>query len=274
VTNVKTQKRLYNVELLRIISMILIIVTHTLGHGGILDGLEKNSFNYFLFNFISSFSIISVNVFVLISGYFLCESKIKIKKILFLILEVFFYSMLIYVVLLITNKIEFSIKKFFYSFFPILTGKYWFISCYVLLYIFSPFLKKIIDNLNKDSHLLLVIFCVIIFSILPTVFFFVDTFNVKGGYSITWFIVLYFIASYIRKYLIIKKNMFYLIVALISTFIIFSSFIFIDNFVTFLTNKLLFEYNSIFVLISSVSIFLKHSESIVSMVSGTTYNTS
>lgn len=60
------KNRLYNIELLRIIAMLLIILTHTLNHGGILISVQKNSLQYFLFNFVYSFSAISVNLFVII----------------------------------------------------------------------------------------------------------------------------------------------------------------------------------------------------------------
>lgn len=254
---VKTE-RLYNIELLRIIAMILIILTHAMGHGGVLSSVDNNSLHYYILNFIYSCSVISVNIFVLISGFFLCKSSFKVKKLLFLVFEVVLYSLLIYLMLVITKQVDFSFKELILSLFPIVTGKYWFITCYVLLYIFSPYLNVVINNISKKTHAFLIILCCVIFSIIPTVIYFVDAFNVNGGYSLIWFIVLYFIAAYIRNYIKVtdKKNWISLVIFASSTLLIFTSFIIIDKYFTFLSNRLLFVYNSILLLISSVSLLV------------------
>lgn len=60
-----------NVEVLRILSMLMIVCLHIMNHGGLLDTVVPYTVNYYLFYVIEIFSYVAVNVYVLISGYFL-----------------------------------------------------------------------------------------------------------------------------------------------------------------------------------------------------------
>ena len=59
-----------NIELLRIILIIMIITLHYLngGIGGALSNTNPNTFNYYLITFIESLCIVAVNVFIIITG--------------------------------------------------------------------------------------------------------------------------------------------------------------------------------------------------------------
>ena len=84
--NIKEQ-RLSNFELLRIIAMILIILHHYAYHGNLIS-IPNDNFNKYVAVFIIVGGKVGVNVFVLITGYFLINSKFKIKKVIQLILQV------------------------------------------------------------------------------------------------------------------------------------------------------------------------------------------
>lgn len=77
-------KRNSNIELLRVIVAFMIILLHCLGvYGGVIKNLEKWSINFYIAIFLQSFSIIAVNCFVFITGYFQIDKKeIKVKKLL------------------------------------------------------------------------------------------------------------------------------------------------------------------------------------------------
>lgn len=70
--NMKQKKRNSSIELLRIIAMLMIIVLHFVGP---YTNLDKSIKNYYLIQFVESISIIGVNIFVIISAYFLMEIK-------------------------------------------------------------------------------------------------------------------------------------------------------------------------------------------------------
>lgn len=69
-----------NIELLRIVSMLMIVILHFLMHGQILKWSAFGSKEYAIYWMIEAFVFVSVNAFVLISGYFLCLSEFKSFK--------------------------------------------------------------------------------------------------------------------------------------------------------------------------------------------------
>jgi len=69
-----------------------------------------------------------------------------------------------------------------------------FVGCFLIFYLCIPFINVLIRNLTKLQHALLVVLSLFIYTILNTV-----GFHVAFNY-VTWFIVLYFLASYIRFY--------------------------------------------------------------------------
>jgi len=163
---------------------------------------------YFVVLFFQGVSIVAVNCYVLISGYFLIKSKFKFSKFFALIAQVLFYSVFIYLILLATGRIQFSTVSLFKAFFPILTNEYWFITAYVGMYLISPFVNILIQNINKKQHARLLLVSIVLFSAWPTLLFFFWRYHSVGdagygigsGYSVTWFLVLYITAAYIRLY--------------------------------------------------------------------------
>lgn len=78
-------------ELLRIISMFLIVMHHYSVHGGF-DFMIPFSMKLYFVQCLVMGGKLGVNLFVLISGYFLCKSDFKWKRIIKLEVEVIFYS--------------------------------------------------------------------------------------------------------------------------------------------------------------------------------------
>lgn len=141
-----------------------------------------------------------INCFVLITGYFMCRSKITALKYGKLLGEVYFYKILFFLIFWITGYSVFSVKEFIKVLFPFWTVRDNFTGCFLLFYLFIPFLNKLVHTLTEKEHVLLTSLCLFIYTILPS---FV---NAKVGYSyVTWFMVLYLMASYIRLY---PKNIF------------------------------------------------------------------
>ena len=184
------KQRLSNIELLRIISMLMIIMLHLLSFGGMLNTYNTISAKAIFIWLMESLSFVAVNCYVIISGYFLVDSNFKLKKLLNIWIEVLFYSLIIYFTLIFTNKIEFGYKALLKSFFLILLRNYWFVSVYAILYILSPFINKLIHSLTKKQYSYLVLIVFIFFSLWSTIIPPADTINYGGSYSISWFICL------------------------------------------------------------------------------------
>ena len=89
-------KRIPSIDILRSLAMLMVISMHYFDKGNVKISLGDTqtavSVLAWLFH---SFCIVAVNCYVLISGYFLVESSFKWKKLVELILQVLFYSILV-----------------------------------------------------------------------------------------------------------------------------------------------------------------------------------
>lgn len=253
------KKRLNNIELLRIISMLMILILHLLRFGGLLDTYQDFSIRSLLVWGLESFCFVAVNCYVLISGYFLVDSKFKFRKIFTLWLEVLFYSLIIYLGLLFMHKTKFSIKTLLTSIFPILLKNYWFITVYIILYALSPFLNKLVHSLSKQQYMYLIAIILIFFSLWATIISPSETLNYGGSYSISWFICLYLIAGFLKKFY--KDNSIKSIILLCVYFMLsiinMLAYFFIKKFnITFFSPDFLYNYHSITVVLAAISLFL------------------
>ena len=92
-TVVKTKERNANMDLLRILSMFLIILLHSIDHSGVLEVADVGPMHMQLYiRFIYMLTQVCVNCYVLLSGYLLVKSKFRLQKLVALWMEVIFYS--------------------------------------------------------------------------------------------------------------------------------------------------------------------------------------
>lgn len=197
------KKREANFELLRIIAMCMIIGLHYLDKGGVLGNFtEKSGVQGLLPWIFEAFFFPAVNVYVLITGYFLVEKEIRLKRLLTLWGQVLFYSLLLGVLAYATgiaDKAELNIYKGACYLFPVVTEHYWFVTSYILLYILLPFLNPVLQKMERKQMrngllLLLGILC-LSKSVLPLALA-VD----KRGYDVLWFLCLYITGAYCRRF--------------------------------------------------------------------------
>lgn len=174
--------------------MIMIVGHHFVVLGDF--NTSVNTLNTVWLELIGTGGKIGVNLFVLISGYFLVTTKsIKISKVLIFWLQIFFYSVVIYAVFCITGSNHFNLKNLIENLFPLTYSKWWFATSYFVLLIFSPYINIILRSFSKKQYLCFIsllvgIFCVIL-SLSQQIYLCDD---------IIWFVVLYCVAGYIRLY--------------------------------------------------------------------------
>lgn len=251
------------IDLLRIISMLMIIMLHLYTYSNINDYTEMFSIEYVISSIMKSICIVSVNCYVLTSGFFYDKNHLKLKKVLNIIFETLFYSIIIYFLLLFMNQINFSVKDLLYVFLPTLTREYWFVTTFLGLYLLSPILNSIIDKLTNKELTYMVLIGFLLFVIYYNFFFFTDNLNFGGATGIVWFVYLYVVGAYFKKY-VRKKNIkqsisAFLIILLLA---LLSKAFFIGLYL--LTNKNIFligapvfdsVYNSIFGFLTSIFFF-------------------
>lgn len=210
-STIKENKRQSNFELLRIISMILIVMSHCDDIFGVYKlytaTVGVNKIITELFNWGGQ---IGVGCFLLISGYFMVEQKITIKKILRVAGEVWSYTIGIWIIWsaygLYRNTLSMSdcIEEAKYAFLPILKSHYWFVTAYLILMILSPFLNKLIFSLTQTEYRKFLASIIMIFVVLQGGFIGVFP-GMSDGRLIPVFIM-YFIAGYIRRFRTERKN--------------------------------------------------------------------
>lgn len=189
-----------NFELMRIVSMFFIVIYHVIIHGYFIE--KSSSAAMYIFIFIHSLVIIGVNSFILITGYFQYNKRIKLKKVIALNNATWFYRALCLCLILLLNiniGHNITLIEKIKNFMPIDYGTYWFINCYIILYLISPLLNRIIATCSKRQHLKIIVLLGFIFSIIPTLTHQEAISSVYGRSTVN-FILLYFIGSYIAKY--------------------------------------------------------------------------
>ena len=212
------KNRNIGVELLRIILMLFIVEGHLLTHTGIREQVSFMSVDWIIVWGIQSITVCAVNGFVLISGYYQRSCNLKLEKVLQLWGQVFFYSILLYIISFLwggTHGVGDTIRAFL----PITCKQYWFFTIYVYLFILSPFINVGLERLTKKQFKVLVCVLVLFTVIKPTIFPFVEQYDLTEGFGIVSFITIFVIGAYLRKFVPdIKYKYLILVISMVITF--------------------------------------------------------
>ncbi|MBP3566939.1 MAG: acyltransferase family protein [Paraprevotella sp.] len=190
-------ERKSNIELLRIVAMLFVVLLHanyfSLGRVDITD-IIINPIPAFFKAYLEQLCIVCVNVFVLISGWF--GIRPTLKGGLSLLFQVFFFHILIILVLLAIGE-SIPASGFYRLFYE--DSPYWFVIAYLILYAVSPILNAFIETVNVRTYLSVLV----LFFLLEFAFGWMS--NVAGavyneGYSAISFMGLYLLARYLYKY--------------------------------------------------------------------------
>ncbi len=191
-----------NLELFRIITMFLIVAHHYVVNSGLSytdgplakDPLSLKSLYLMVFG---AWGKTGINCFLMITGYFMCKSHITVRKFLKLVFEVEFYSIVIYLVFLLLGYESLSVQNIIRVVFPVTSIQQNFTGCFIVFYLFIPFLNILVQNMNEKQHIRLILLLSFTYILFGTIHG--RTFSVAMNY-VSWYMVLYFIASYIRLY--------------------------------------------------------------------------
>lgn len=196
--------RMANLELLRCIAMMMVVVLHFLGKGNLLGELTEKQLGsvHTAAWLLESFCIVAVNLYMLISGYFLSTSSFKLSRLLKLWLQIWVYSVgvgILAYALGICPESEFGIHYLLTLMLPISMEHYWFMTAYVFLYLLLPLIDRTVREMSKGQMqaalgLLLFVFC-ILKSCLPV------RLEMDGqGYDFLWYLCVFLTAAYIRRF--------------------------------------------------------------------------
>ena len=189
---------------------VVILHYNNINWGRGFNYVNENSINSNAMHLLECISIVSVNVFILISGYFLIKSeKRSLVKPIRLIVQVIFFVTTFYVITIIKDKSVFSISGLI----RIIPSTLWYLSVYIALYLVSPFINKLLNSISNENRKLLLLLMFILFSVEPTLvdllnsvsgesynyLSFISLMGSDAGYSIVNFILVYIIGALIRQ---------------------------------------------------------------------------
>lgn len=192
-------QRQTGLDLLRIVSMLMIVTLHALRHGGVLSSVTATGPVLFCWT-LEALAFTGVNCFVLLSGYFLVRAEFRLQRLWKLWAQVFFYSIGLYLIAVLCGAESFSVVQTAKFLLPTLLRKYWFFTTYVSLVLLSPFLNLLLVRLSRRQFQLLLAVLVGLFCVWPNLLAFSDLLPFGDGRGVCWFVTLYCIAAYLRIY--------------------------------------------------------------------------
>lgn len=225
-------KRNSNIEVLRILSVFLIIAHHFAVHSGFNFGNSSN-FNAIFVDLLNFGGGVGINCLVLISGYFLVkDTRWNFKKIFLLWFRLFVYSVVLFAVFCLVGKLSFSWKELAKSFVPVMTDDWGYFTSYFVLYLFHPFVNMALNNLNKKAYFLMLSLMLLLWSIIPTmahsevwkIFIYTLSGNELEAVQLNrfvWYLFLYCVAGYVQMHVSPQKlNFTPLLVSTIASYVI------------------------------------------------------
>ena len=207
------KERFSNLELLRILATIFVVIIHynNRGIGNALLYTAEMPLHYQILLVFEMLAICAVNIFVMISGFFLCTAtKIKISKVLRLYMDVIVFSVLRYFLNCILQDTSFHLRDFWNCFIP----QNWYVAVYSGLYLICPYLNIILKHINRAQFRFMLLVFFFVLSIWPSgVEFLARALDISpyslspvsyqgsgNGYTLVNFILMYFLGAYCRMH--------------------------------------------------------------------------
>ena len=187
-----------NIELFRIVMMLLIVAHHYVVNSGLMETIAQAPFCFksAVLLVFGAWGKVGINGFVLITGFYMCKSRITAKKYLKLLAEIEFYKLLIYIVFLVFGVERFGFGGLLRAILPVRVVSYEFVDCFLVFYLFIPFANLLVASMDQKRHLLLLVLLFGVYTCIGSIpHFTVVTFN-----YMTWFAVIYFLGAYLRLY--------------------------------------------------------------------------
>lgn len=155
--------------------------------------------NMILVQFMSIGGKVGVNIFFMISAFFMISSSVKWIKVVKLIAQILFYNILSFFLLMLLGY-EYGIKDYLNIFPLVFSIPMSFIGSYLVIYLLSPIINKLLCSLSHREFIYLLIVLLSYFSLLQS-FFLQNTWHYLG-----WAFTMYCIGGYIKLYKISCKK--------------------------------------------------------------------
>lgn len=192
------QERNYGIDLLRIVAIYMILILHILGQGGVLRNIWIDAECYVTAWSMELMAYCAVNCYALISGYVGLNSRFKLSNLFLLWGQVVFISVVSLAIFACFGT-DITGSNLLDACLPVASGTYWYFTAYFCLYLLTPFINKLIQEMSGKALGCLSIILLFLFSFMPTVLR-RDMFLIDNGYSPVWLGVLYIFGAILGKY--------------------------------------------------------------------------
>ncbi len=189
----QSKNRMSNLELLRIVATVIIVLSHYLKHGADFTAQEMTFQSVFRDIFVAGG--VGVICFVLISGYFMTEIKtVSLKKLFRTWFPMFFFSVVIELIAFFTLP-ERGLMDLVTACLPGIFYKWWFATTFLVLSLFAPYINRLLGSLDKGQYKKLILLLTVLWCLIPTF-----TNQAVELSNLAAFIALYAIAGYLKRY--------------------------------------------------------------------------
>lgn len=192
-----------NIELLRIFAIIIIIINHMALHTPWRVVKSVNDARL-VTQWLGTGGRLGVNIFILISGYFLVKSTFKWRSLSKLWVQVWLYAVGIFFIFHHFTQLgqTISLNQLRISFLPIMFNQWWFITAYIIMYLFVPFMNKFAQALSQKEYRNFLLLFLVVGSVWPTIAPKISIYS-----DVVWMMFVYMIGGYIRLYPDFIKNL-------------------------------------------------------------------
>ena len=191
--------RNYGIDLLRCVSMFMVVLGHVVVQGASLIYTDRFSVKYET-GWIILFAVdCAVNIFALISGFVGFGRKHSYTNFAVLWLTAVFYCMVATFFVVGMKLRPFERGMVLNAILPVTRYQYWYLTAYTSLFLFMPILNHALTSFSRVRLRAIVISCLLVFSVMQSAFCEKKFFSAVV-YSGLWLIVLYVIGAYIRRF--------------------------------------------------------------------------
>lgn len=189
-------KRNVNLDVLRVFAILGVITLHFVG--GVYT-LQLSQGNRIITNILLAITYTSVNLFGLLSGYLKIDRPHHNASIIKIILQTAFWCFLITAICFFIAG-QRSLTSIISNAFPFVRDRLWYITCYLFVFLITPFLNKLAERFTQSGYKKLLILLASLMSVVTTVCM-RDLFHVvSNGYSAGWLLFIYLLGGYFKKY--------------------------------------------------------------------------
>lgn len=186
------ERRNSSIEFLRIVAMLLIVLHHAFFWGDV-EAPAEGGLDSVLYGMGMFAGQIGVIAFFMITGYYMVTQKFTVRKLIRMLLEIWFFSWCILLVdAIFGDPSIFTIRA---CLFPMIACHWWFVDTYIALMILSPFINLVLNSIGPRRHLL-IIFVMFFMTYVGYVMEERARYVAAFGTALT----VYALAAYVRKY--------------------------------------------------------------------------